>query len=108
MLPGDLTPTSSLRTRGGPVLLLVGFLLGQVLAAAPAGAVALKQAWWSQVLAESEDHPLVAGITWLDRETRAGATAQGRQPTDLGAQMGWVVLGVCVLAVAFLFSVVPP
>lgn len=111
---------------------------------------ALKQAWWSQVLAEAEDHPLVAGITWLERvraeaevggatvdwraaeigdlaealgedlaasdvtlgpitrvldlETGAEATAQGRQPADVGAEMGWIVFCVVLGALLFLLA----
>ncbi|MBZ5732915.1 OpgC domain-containing protein [Nocardioides sp. TRM66260-LWL] len=40
----------------------------------------------------------------LDQQTRAAATAQGRQPDDVSAEMGWLVLCVVLLAVAYLVA----
>lgn len=40
----------------------------------------------------------------LDQATNSAATAQGRQPDDVGAEMGWIVLCAALLAGAYLIA----
>lgn len=56
--------------------------------------------------ADVDDSALVLGPVTRVLDVRAGneATAQGRQADDVGAEMGWIVLSVVLLAVAYLAS----